>query len=198
MSDLPTFLPLYLIPFRLMITQSLLVTVAIAIESIAIHFLLNYPPRKSIEYSISLNLFSLSLGWFFFLNVISNAPLPAIIEQDLINLILFDIWTTSTLAWSITAGLITFFGTFFIEVIGFFYLRQLRDEEEAIEEQIMQKQKPSKYPSSNYQGFFSFSNRGDADPLYAILIANGASYTAMIAILFFLRFGADFLPQVGI
>ena len=65
MPDLPIQFPLYLIPFRLIVTQSLLIVVAIALEAIILRRFLQYPPRKSVEYSTSINLFSLVVGWFF-------------------------------------------------------------------------------------------------------------------------------------
>ena len=191
MPDLPIQFPLYLIPFRLMVTQSLLMVVAIALESVVLRRFLQYPPRKSVEYSTSINLFSLVVGWFFFLNLVINVPLPAPILEDLMNLILFDEWSSSTLAGTVILALITFFVTFFIEVIGFTSLQKLRNEEEGIERQIVRTRKRPKYGQSRARGLFSIGDQANVDPLYALLLANAASYTAIVAIILLLRFGSE-------
>lgn len=190
MPDLPIQFPLYLIPLRLMVTQSLLIVVAIALESIILRRFLQYPPRKSVEYATSINLFSLVVGWFFFLNLVSNFPLPATIVEELMNLILYDKWSSSTLAVTIIVALITFFVTFFIEFIGFTSLQKLRNEEEGLERQIDRTRKKPKYGKSQARGLFSLGETS-ADPLYALLLANAASYTAIVAILLLLHFGAE-------
>lgn len=191
MPDLPIQFPLYLVPLRLMVTQSLLIVVAIALESLVLRRFLQYPPRKSVEYSTSVNLFSLVVGWFFFLNLVSNFPLPAPIIEDLMNLILFDKWSSSTLAGLVIVALVTFFVTFFIEVIGFTSLQKLRNEEEELERQIDRTRKRPKYGQFRARGLFSLGDQTSADPLYALLLANAASYTAIVAILLFLRFGSE-------
>ena len=193
MPDLPIQFPLYLIPLRLMVTQSLLIVVAIALESLAIRRLLNYPPRKSVEYSTSINLFSLVVGWFFFLNLVSNVPLPAAIIEDLMNLILYDVWSTSTKALTIIVALVTFFITFFVEYIGFISLQKLRNEEEDLERQI---RKQPKYGQLRARGLFSLSHQTSTDPLYALLLANGASYAAIVAILLLLHFGPEVIARL--
>ncbi|NEP76270.1 filament integrity protein FraC [Okeania sp. SIO2G5] len=193
MPDLPIQFPLYLIPLRLMVTQSLLIVVAIALESLVLRRFLQYPPRKSVEYSISINLFSLVVGWFFFLNLVSNVPLPAAILEDLMNLILFDKWSNATRAGTVIVALVTFFVTFFIEVIGFTSLQKLRNEEEAIESQIDRTRKRPKYAQSRARGLFSIGDQANADPLYVLLLANAASYTAIVAILLLLRFGSEMM-----
>ena len=196
MPDLPIQFPLYLIPFRLMVTQSLLIVVAIALESMILRRFLQYPPRKSVEYSTSINLFSLVVGWFFFLNLVSNFPLPAAIVEDLMNLILYDKWSRSTLAGTVIVALITFFVTFFIEFIGFTSLQKLRNEEEGLERQIDRTQKKNRYGQSRARGLFSLGDQTGADPLYALLLANAASYTVIVAILLLLHFGPDVISEL--
>ncbi|MEM9220162.1 MAG: filament integrity protein FraC [Cyanobacteria bacterium P01_F01_bin.150] len=191
MPDLPIQFPLYLIPFRLIATQSLLIVVAIALESIMLRRFLQYPPRKSVEYSTSLNLFSLVVGWFFFLNVVSSFPLPAPIFEDLLNLILYDEWSSSTLAGAVTIGLITFFATFFVEFIGFTSLQKLREEEEELEKQVGRTRKRPRYGQMRARGLFSMGDQTSSDPLYALLLANAASYSAIVVILLLLHFGSE-------
>lgn len=196
MSDLPLSLPLLLIPFQLVLIQGLVVVVAIALEAIVFHRMLQYPPRKSVEYAISLNFFSLFIGWFFFLSLMNGVPLPPTLEQDVINVILFDQWSPSILAWLITAGLMTFFGTLLIEVIGFVYLRPLRNEEKTTEEDIIQQQKSSRYGSYPSPRLFALGDRSEGDPVYVLLVANSVSYSAITVILLLLRFGVILLPRV--
>lgn len=198
MSDFSIQFPLYLVPFRLIVTQSLLMVVAIALEAAVIRRFLQYPPRKSVEYSTSINLFSLVVGWFFFLNLVSNFPVPNPVMEDLFNLILYDRWSQSTLAGTVVAALITFFVTFFVEVIGFTSLQKLRDEEEGLERQIVRTRKRPKYGQSRARGLFSMSNQSSSDPLYTLLLANAASYTAIVAILLFLHFGANIIASFSI
>lgn len=197
MPDLPIQFPLYLIPFRLMVTQSLLLVVAIALESLILRRFLQYPPRKSVEYSTSINLFSLVVGWFFFLNLVSNFPLPAPILKDLMNLILFDQWSSSTLAGTVVAALVTFFVTFFVEVIGFTSLQKLREEDEALERQIDRTRKRPKYGQSRARGLFSVGDQASADPLYTLLLANAASYTAIVMILLLIHFGPEAIATLS-
>ena len=187
-------LPFYLLPFRLVITQAVLILVAIALESMVFNRILGYPPRKSVEYATSLNLFSLFVGWFLFLNLIGTFPLPAVIKLDLISFILFDRWSNSTFIWSITAGLTTFFGTFLIEFIAFRALQRLRNEAEAIEKQLGLTQRRPRYSASRYPGLFSLNEGGQGDPLYAILLANAASYSAVVILLGVLRLWPDTVP----
>ena len=194
MIDFLDSLPLLLIPFQLVLTQSLLVVVAIALESLVIHRGLKYPPRKSVEYAISLNFFSLFIGWFFFLTLIGSFPLPLVIKQDIINLILFDQWSTSTLAWTMTIGIVTFFGTLFVESVGIYYLRQLRKEEKPTEEVIIEKQKSSRRYGNNRPQFFNLGDGSDDDPIYVLLLANATSYSAITAILLLLQFGSTLFP----
>ncbi|NEQ98136.1 MAG: hypothetical protein F6K30_15695 [Cyanothece sp. SIO2G6] len=201
MPDLTFSLPLLLIPFQLILVQGLLVVVAIALEAIVLQRMLRYPPRKSVEYATSLNLFSLSIGWFFFLTLMNSVPLPTRLEQDVINLILFDRWSPSILAWLIVAGLMTFFGTLLIEVIGFIYLRPLRDEKqitaEDIIEDIIQQQKSSRSRSYRSPRFLMLGDSKEGDPVYVLLVANSASYSAITVILLLLRFGTNWLPTAS-
>lgn len=192
MPDLPIQFPLYLIPLRLMVTQSLLIVVAIALESLVLGRFLKYPPRKSVEYSTSINLFSLVVGWFFFLNLVSNFPLPDPIMEELMKLILYDQWSNSTFAGMVIVALITFFVTFFIEFIGFTSLQKLRNEEEGLERQIDRTRKQPKY-GPRARSLFSLGEQSNTDPLYALLLANAASYTAIVAILLLIHLGPDIL-----
>ncbi|MEB3232435.1 MAG: hypothetical protein VKJ64_15610 [Leptolyngbyaceae bacterium] len=195
MSDFPISLPLLLIPFQLVLIQVLVVVVAIALESTVFHRMLQYPPRKSVEYAISLNLFSLFIGWFFFLTVMTGVPLPTPLEQDVINLILFDQWSSSIVAWLIITGLMTFFGTLLIEVIGFIYLRPLRDEKKATAEDIIEQQKSSRSRSYQSPRLLTLGDRTESDPIYVLLVANSTSYSAITAILLLLRFGVTVFPM---
>ena len=121
----------------------------------------------------------------------SNFPLPAAIVEDLMNLILYDQWSSSSLAGSVIVALITFFVTFFIEFIGFTSLQKLREEEEGLERQIDRTRKQPRYGQSRARGLFSLGDQTGADPLYALLLANAASYTAIVALLLLLHFGSN-------
>ncbi|MGJ3251124.1 MAG: filament integrity protein FraC [Elainellaceae cyanobacterium] len=172
---------LYL-PLRAIISQGLLLLVTIAIEAFVLYQQLNISRKKSIEYSASINLFSTMLGWLAFLSIVP--ALPTAVEIQLINLIFFDQWTTTTATWLIAAGFLTFFISFAIELLGLEQLQLLLSDRKVVES----KERYSKY--SNYRSK-RISSAGKApeqtDAVYVILVANAASYTAIIILLFVFR-----------
>ncbi|MEB3356408.1 MAG: hypothetical protein VKK04_06755 [Synechococcales bacterium] len=175
------------LPFRLIVNQALLLLLAIAIEAMVLRQQLKYPPRKSIEYSASINLWSTLIGWLIFFVVAGGIPLLPAIKLELINFIFFDRWSPDLFSWLVTAGFFTFFITVFVELIGFLQLQRLRQEREEIESKYTQQRRLPKYIKASRLGpginAPSTDRTNEAEPLYAILVANAASYTAIVAVL---------------
>lgn len=76
-----------ILPLRAILFQILFLTIAIAIESFVLHKQLYLSQRTSIEYAVSLNLFSTICGWAIFF--LANPLLPFGVQQQMVNFILF-------------------------------------------------------------------------------------------------------------
>ncbi len=178
-------MPLYL-PLRAIISQSLLLMFTIAIEAFILRQQLSLSPKKSIEYSASVNLLSTVLGWLIFLSLAPSLPNP--IEIQLLNFIFFDQWTATTATWLIAAGFITFFMSFLIEFLGLEQLQRLLGDRQTVETPERY-QRPRSYPSKRLS-----SSKTDpttpaeqTDIVYAMLVANAASYTVTVLTLLVFR-----------
>lgn len=177
----------YVMPLTVILTQALLLLLAIAIEAFVIQQQLQFSPRKSMEYSASLNLLSTVFGWLVFFVLVETFPLPEVLELDILNLVFFAQPVSEGIIWLLTIGLITFFGTILTERIGYTLLQWLLNESKPLEgnEEIA---KPSRrFPwsvSSRSMTVSSNQDRGeDKDPLYVLVWANSFSYFAILAIL---------------
>lgn len=184
----------YALPLTVMLTQALLLLLAIAIEAVVIQRQLQFAPRKSIEYSASINLLSTVLGWLVFFVMVETVPLPETLELEILNLIFFDQPIRGGLIWVLTIGLMTFFGTILTERIGFTLLQWLLNESKPLEEETS---KPGrKLPwsvASRSRNMSSNQDRGDArDPLYVLVWANSFSYITILAVLVAVRIALNF------
>ncbi len=176
----------YLLPFKVISTQALLLLFIIAIESVVLRRRLKFSPRKSVEYSMSLNLLSLVVGWLVFfsgLALLGNSPSANEVETDLINLLFLNGQLPNTFLWIVITGFITFFVTVFIEISGFVQLEQLRGEHKQIEMRYGQR-KP-RFPMGYRRE--AMSGQPETKPAYAILIANATSYSLMLIVLITLQ-----------
>ncbi|MEO1143725.1 MAG: filament integrity protein FraC [Pseudomonadota bacterium] len=123
---------LYVLPLKVITTQALFLVVAIAIESYMIQRLMQYPPRKCIEYAASINLLSTVIGWLVFFS--SPFFLPSILKLQIINYVVFGSWNATLLTWLIPLGFLTFFGTIGVEYLGFILLERFLSEKPFFDE----------------------------------------------------------------
>lgn len=169
-------------PLKLVITQALLLLLAIAIEAFVLQRQLEFPPRKSIEYSTSINLLSTILGWLGFFVLVETFPLPEQAHIQMLNLIFFDVWANGIFTGLISFGFIAFFSTVFIEVVGFTLLQWLLSEEKPLEAQADRKPRALSRTLMRSQAA-SLASTGATDPISAILLGNAFSYGVILVLL---------------
>jgi hypothetical protein len=128
---LPTFLPLGAILFNF-----LFLLAAIPIEAVIFHRNLKFDKKTSAYYSISLNLFSSVIGWFFFF--IAEPFLPKDLKTELISYVFFNTINNQAYGFAILIGCIIFFLTFLLKFLLLKYVmlntlneKFFKDEEES-------------------------------------------------------------------
>ncbi len=185
----------YVLPLTVVLTQVLLLLLAIAVEAVVFQRQLKFAPRKSIEYSASLNLLSTVLGWFVFFVMVETIPLPEVLELEVLNLVFFDQSVEGGLIWLLTTGLMTFFGTILTERIGFTLLQWVLNESKPLEgnEEIAKIRKKLPWRvSSRSRTISANQDREGGDPLYALVWANSFSYVTILAVLAAVRIAMTF------
>ncbi len=115
-------------PLQTILFQFLLLLVGIAIESFILYRQLNLSQRRSIDYAISINLFSTILGWIVFFYV--HPWLPRSLKSQLISYIFFDRFfpfaqSSNILTELILSGFVVFFATFIVKLKGLELLQML-------------------------------------------------------------------------
>jgi hypothetical protein len=175
-------MPLVL-PLRMMVMQSLLILVAIAVESTVLHWELRQPYRKSIEYATALNLLCVTVGWLFFFGFERLLPLNTKIE--LIRYVFFDELQLSTNFLIFLVGMVIFFSSVVIKIQGLELLEYAREEYEATPSASEDSQtlgfssKTGFSPSRRRSVSYSASNKR----FKTILFANASSYAAIALVL---------------
>jgi len=76
------------LPLRAVMFQILFLLISIALESWFLRHILNLSPKRALEYSASLNIFSMIAVWLLFFTV--KSILPDFLGQQLINYIFFN------------------------------------------------------------------------------------------------------------
>ena len=173
-----------ILPLKAFAFQLLFILVAITVEGMVLHRQLKLQRRASMQYSASLNLFSTVFGWLIFFAIVallSNFS-GGILKQQLISYILFnqffsEIWQQGMNTLLVVLALLTFFGTFLVELNALFILETILG--------IHWDTGPSQADMLNslnryvpYQQPRHFQNRA-----YAILVANACSYSVILLIL---------------
>ena len=166
-------------PLQGILFQFLFLLIAIAIESFILYRQLNLSHKKSIDYAISINLFSTILGWivFFYLHPLLHRSL----KSQLISYIFFDHFfsfaqSPNIVTELILSGFVAFFATFVIKLKGLELLQILLELPTHVERK--------KQDKSN-QGIFRILTF-NSDPLLinTIFQANIYSFGAIIVMLF--------------
>lgn len=109
------------LPLRAIVFQCLLLLVAIALEASVLRRRLGLGYQPSIRYAASLNLLTVVLGWMVFLGL--EPALPDVLRTQVIGYILFGNFYVNGVSnnlgiFVVLVGLVTFFLTFWIKVLG--------------------------------------------------------------------------------
>ncbi len=177
-------------PLKAIIFQLLLLLIEIAIEShiFTVQFSkqLAFPPKKSVEYAISLTLLATVVGWLGFYCSFSLLKLPKI-KFALINFILFNKYSLDTLVGLFFIAVLTFFLTLLVKFIGFSGLQAFLADHKVYQPDPSSKSNLSSYP---HRRWFAFGNQmgksflAIATPYSTILLAHAFSYTAILVLVF--------------
>jgi hypothetical protein len=186
------FMVIDVFPFRAIVLQCLLLTVAIAIEAYVLFRLLRtaddqlFPPKQCIQYAMVMNLLSTVLGWFTvftFFNLQTSLPFGWArgLETALLDAIFFNQFSTQSLTFLIVAGFITFFASFVVKQVGLWGLRWLLQSEFP----QISKESDSEKDKFSIDGIRDLRKEPREDQLNisAVLFANAWSYSAILAIL---------------
>jgi len=170
------------LPLQLILFQILFLLVAIALEARVLHRRLNLTRKTSVQYATSLNLWSVVLGWLTFL--VLETLLPQFLRIQIVNFIFFDHPIGSQLdrpnPQLISIGIMIFFFSFIIKIIGFELIKQwIHDQPEQFE---MSSDISNKRPGLFNQPKRKITNP-KPNPAFALLLANAYSYSAILLIL---------------
>ncbi|MEQ8539755.1 MAG: hypothetical protein RIB93_20170 [Coleofasciculus sp. D1-CHI-01] len=170
------------LPLQLILFQILFLLVAIALEARVLHLRLNLTRKTSVQYATSLNLWSVVLGWLTFL--VLETLLPQFLRVQIVNFIFFDHPLGSQLNTPnpqlISIGIMIFFFSFIIKIIGFELIKQwIHDQPEQFE---MSSDISNKRPGLFNQPKRKITNP-KPNPAFALLLANAYSYSAILLLL---------------
>ncbi|WP_204139164.1 filament integrity protein FraC [Halomicronema sp. CCY15110] len=171
------------LPLRAIVFQCLLLLVAIALEAQVLRKQLQLGYQPSIRYAASLNLLTVVLGWMAFFSV--ESLLPDDLRTQLISYVLFGNFYVNGLSGSlgifiVVAGLVTFFLTFWLKVLG------LEGLTWALGNPIVPKDTNSN--KNRYRHRRSPQQTTKSPHILAVLQANAWSFTAILVLLM-LRYG---------
>jgi hypothetical protein len=186
------------LPFRAIVLQCLLLTVAIAIESTLLGRAefnrQSLTPRQSIQYATTINLLSTVLGWFtlfalFDLEALLPVDWTQALQTGVLNFIFFTQLSNESLSFMIVLAFITFFVSFAVKLVTLWGLKWLVQSEfpQALSESEVDPAKGKlnamglrdlrKYPRQPSSSYVDITT---------VLIANAWSYTAILMILLIL------------
>ncbi|MEC4983569.1 MAG: hypothetical protein SAJ37_07545 [Oscillatoria sp. PMC 1068.18] len=177
------------LPLPTILMQSVLLLVTIAIEALVLRNKLNLTRKTSIEYSLSINLYSTVIGWliFFLLPFSENKFL----ELNFVSFVYFNnFYIKPAEIWSI-------YQTILLSCVIFFFLicvieLKLLDILEALlqtSEEHKKDPKASGKPVVLKKRITVALLKTEPSKVSAIIMANGFSYTMILAILFLLQIG---------
>lgn len=172
----------WVIPLKVVTTQALLLIVAIAIEAFVIQQQMQFSPRKSMEYSASLNLLSTVIGWLSFFALLGPFFLTDAMKLDVLNFFFFQRWGNNVFNWIIFLGVATFFGTVAMETLGFTLLQRALNEYQPLSEETPKNPKRSAMRTTLQPKKLMSEISGRSDVLYAILLGNALSYIVIVVL----------------
>ena len=166
-------------PLQAILFQFLFLLIAIAIESFILYRQLNLSRKRSIDYAISINLFSTILGWigFFYL----HPWLPRSLKSQLISYMFFDRFfsfaqSPNIVTELILSGFVVFFATFVVKLKGLELLQILLELPLYGERQ--------KQDNLNFRDFRLLAFNSDPLLTNTIFQANLSTFVVIILMLF--------------
>ena len=173
------------LPLRAIAFQTLFILVAIALEAAVIRQKLRFGFQPSMRYAASINLLATSLGWIVFWGFEIFAPEE--LKTQVISYILFNhfspiesnLWLDNVGLWTLSAGLLIFFVTFWVKLKGF-QLLMWTLEISSGQEQPREPSRKEKYilARQSGKGYPKPSNQATT-----ILQANALSFSAILLLL---------------
>lgn len=173
-----------LMPLRAIAFQSMLLLVAIALESIVLRQALRLGYQTSVQYAATLNLMTTSLGWLAFLSL--EPLLPLELRQQVISYILFNRfygngWLNRLPVVVVMAGLVAFFATYWFKLQGLSWLVRLLGRAPMVEAPSVAITTRSRRGQPVRREKSATSNT--AAYTLAVLQANALSFTAIVVLL---------------
>lgn len=176
------------LPLRAIISQILLLMVAIALEAGILRQRLRLGYKPSVQYAAALNLLATSLGWITFLNV--EPLLPELVRSQIISFIFFNRFFVNSLSENlpivmVIAGIGIFFVAYWIKRLGLEGLLWLMEEKT---------EKPAASPELTRQERYERARKGrskrSVTPVktLAVLEANALSFSALLGLLLLRQF----------
>lgn len=170
------------LPLRAVVFQSLFLLIAIAIEALIFYRTLDLDYKASMQSAISVNLLSTFIGWLCFF--IGQPFLPLEWRVQLISFIFFEHFYADPFLLNVAPVLVTFtlgmfLGTFIIKLKGLEFLDLLLERNQTPTSAIEEKHIRFRNKQSQLVGFRTNSR------MYAVLVANAASFSAILLLLFF-------------
>ena len=168
-----------LLPLRAIVFQFLFLVVAILLETIALHRIRQLDYKTSVQYAITVNLFTTVLGWILFFNV--QPLLPDDLRPQVIGFVLFTqislvLPQSQTSSMLVLASLGIFVSTFLLKLQGLNVLELLLEKA------------PKAEKSDEMVGRFMRQKRTIGfqpnSKAYAVFVGNAYSFSAILFLLF--------------
>ncbi len=173
------------LPLRAIAFQTLFILVAIALEAAVLRQKLRFGFQPSMRYAASINLLATSLGWIIFWAFEIFAPEE--LKTQVISYILFNhfspmesnLWIENVGLWTISAGLLIFFLTFWVKLKGFQLLLWALEVPSGEERpKVLTRRDKYLLARRSGKGYPQPSNQATA-----ILQANALSFSAILVLL---------------
>ncbi len=113
-----------IIPLKLLFWQSLFLLIQITIESSFFYYFFNLSRKASLEYSISMNLFSSVMGWIIFLLFVPLAE--PIFQIQIMNFIIFNRLSPKFIFLITIIIFLQFILSLILKIIMFIFLEKLQ------------------------------------------------------------------------
>ncbi|MBD2038666.1 filament integrity protein fraC [Leptolyngbya sp. FACHB-321] len=180
------------LPLRAVVFQCLFLLIAIAIEAYVLHRTLSLDYKTSMQYAVSVNLLSTFLGWICFF--LTQPLLPLEWRVQLISFIFFEHFYADPMLLNVAPVLVfcalgMFLGTFLVKLKGLDFLDILLEKNP--KPKATSEVKPMRFRGRQGQLVGVRAN----SRVYAVLVANACSFSAILLLLFFRLVEQSYLPR---
>ncbi|XHX77530.1 MAG: filament integrity protein FraC [Stenomitos frigidus ULC029] len=181
-----------ILPLRAVVFQCLFLLIAIAIEAYVLRRTLSLDYQTSMQYAISVNLLSTLVGWMCFF--LSQPLLPLEWRVQLISFIFFEHFYADPMLLNVAPVLVfcalgMFLGTFFVKLKGLDFLDLLLEKDP--KPKVKVEERPMRFRGRQSQ-LLGFRNNSK---VYAVLVANASSFSAILLLLFLRLVEQSYLPR---